>query len=90
MSRGTEQEALNVHDLRRMAQQRLPKWLFEFVDRGTEDEVALRNNRAAYDRIQFMTRPLVDVTGRATKTRLFGEDWAMPLAIAPKIGRAHV
>mgnify|MGYP003352851347 CR=1 FL=1 len=71
----------NIADLREAARRRLPRGLFEYVDRGTEEEVSLRNNRAAFDRIQFMTRPLVDVTGRATKTRLFGEDWAMPLAI---------
>ena len=51
MFNGNAEEALNVHDLRRMAKQRLPKWLFEFIDRGTEDEVALRNNRAAFERI---------------------------------------
>jgi len=50
------QDALNVHDLREMAKKRLPKWLFEFVDRGTEDELALRNNRAAFERIKLKTR----------------------------------
>ena len=39
--------AYNIADLREIAQRRLPKGLFEFVDRGTEDEIALRNNRAA-------------------------------------------
>ena len=38
-------DAQNIFDLRDMAKRRLPKWLFEFVDRGTEDEVALHNNR---------------------------------------------
>lgn len=77
---------LNCHnfaDLREAARRRLPRGLFDYVDRGTEEEVSLRNNRAAFDRIQLMTRPLVDVAGRSTKTRIFGEDWAMPFAIAP-------
>lgn len=73
----------NVADLREAARRRLPRGLFEYVDRGAEEEVSLRNNRAAFDRIQFVTRPLVDVAGRSTRTRLFGEDWAMPFAIAP-------
>ena len=64
MSKGREQEALNNHDLRLMAQKRLPKWLFEFVDRGTEDEVALRNNRAAFERIKLKTQVLIDVSKR--------------------------
>ena len=76
-------EALNVHDLRRMAKQRLPKWLFEFVDRGTEDEVALRNNRAAFERIKLKTQVLVDVSARSQEITLFGKKHGMPLGIAP-------
>jgi hypothetical protein len=52
MSNSSVEETLNVFDLRQMAKKRLPKWLFEFVDRGTEDELALRNNRAVFERIK--------------------------------------
>ena len=76
-------DALNVHDLRRMAKQRLPRWLFEFVDRGTEDEVALRNNRAAFERIKLRTQVLVDVSKRSQEITLFGKKHDMPLGIAP-------
>jgi hypothetical protein len=69
------EDALNVHDLRIMAQKRLPKWLFEFVDRGTEDEVALRNNRAAFERIKLKTQVLVDVSNRNQGITLFGCGW---------------
>ena len=41
-------KAYNIFDLREKALKRVPKGLFEFVDRGTEDEVSLRNNRAAF------------------------------------------
>ena len=77
------EDALNIHDLRRMAQQRLPKWLFEFVDRGTEDEVALRNNRAAFERIKLKTRVLVNVSQRNQEITLFGKQHDMPVGIAP-------
>ena len=83
MFNGNVQEALNVHDLRDMARQRLPKWLFEFVDRGTEDEVALRNNRAAFERIKLKTQVLVDVSQRNQEVTLFGKQHGMPLGIAP-------
>lgn len=83
MFNGDVQEALNVHDLRIMARKRLPKWLFEFVDRGTEDEVALRNNRAAFERIKLKTQVLVNVSKRSQKTTLFGKEHGMPLGIAP-------
>ena len=77
------EDALNVHDLRRMAKQRLPSWLFEFVDRGTEDEVALRNNRAAFERIKLKTQVLVDVSRRSQEIELFGKKHGMPMGIAP-------
>ncbi len=83
MFNGNEMEALNVHDLRLMAKRRLPQWLFEFVDRGTEDEVALRNNRAAFERIKLKTQVLVNVTQRSQETTLFGKQHGMPLGIAP-------
>jgi isopentenyl diphosphate isomerase/L-lactate dehydrogenase-like FMN-dependent dehydrogenase len=84
MSNGNAvEEALNVHDMREMAKERLPKWLFEFVDRGHEDEVALRNNRAAFERIKLKTRVLTDVSKRNQEIELFGKKHGMPLGIAP-------
>ena len=76
-------DCYNVFDLRDAAKRRLPKAVFEFVDRSTEDEVALKNNRAAFERIKLRHRSLVDVSGRSTKTTLFGKEISMPMAIAP-------
>jgi isopentenyl diphosphate isomerase/L-lactate dehydrogenase-like FMN-dependent dehydrogenase len=77
------EDAHNIFDLREMAKARLPRWLFEFVDRGTEDEVALRDNREAFERIKFLPRMLVDVSGRNPETQLFGKTHKMPIGIAP-------
>ena len=74
---------LNVGDLRAAAKRKLPRGVFEFVDRGTEDEVALRNNRGAFEKLKLKHRALVDVSGRSTATTLFGKPSAMPFAIAP-------
>lgn len=76
-------DCYNVFDLRDAAKRRLPKAIFEFVDRSTEDEVALKNNRAAFERIKLRHRSLVDVSNRTTKTMLFGKEISMPMAIAP-------
>lgn len=73
----------NIFDLRDIAVRRVPKGLFEFVDRGTEDEVALRNNRAVFEKIKLRPRTLVDVSGRTQEVTLFGEKYKMPIAIAP-------
>ncbi len=75
--------AYNIADLREMARGRLPKGMFEFLDRGTEDEVALRNNRLAFERIKLRPRTLVDVSARTQEIVLFGKKQKMPIAIAP-------
>lgn len=73
----------NIADLREAARRRLPRCVFEFFDRGSEDEIALRNNRAAFQRIRMRNKVMVDVSKISTATTLFGKPMAMPLAIAP-------
>jgi isopentenyl diphosphate isomerase/L-lactate dehydrogenase-like FMN-dependent dehydrogenase len=73
----------NIADLRERARARLPRGIFEYVDRGTEDEVCLRHNREVIERIKLRPRVLVDVNQRSTATTLFGKPMAMPLAVAP-------
>jgi isopentenyl diphosphate isomerase/L-lactate dehydrogenase-like FMN-dependent dehydrogenase len=75
--------AYNIHDLRAQARARLPRLVFEFIDRGTEDEVTWRHNYAAFERIKLAPRTLVDVSRRSQKIELFGKRFDLPLAIAP-------
>jgi isopentenyl diphosphate isomerase/L-lactate dehydrogenase-like FMN-dependent dehydrogenase len=75
--------AYNIGDLREIARRRLPKGIFEFIDRGTEDEVSLRHNRAALESMRLRPRTLVDVSARSQSIKLFGKEQAMPIAIAP-------
>ena len=76
-------KAYNIHDLREIAKSRLPKGVFEFVDRGTEDEVSMHHNITALQSIRFRPRTLVDVSGRSQAVELFGKPQKMPIAIAP-------
>jgi isopentenyl diphosphate isomerase/L-lactate dehydrogenase-like FMN-dependent dehydrogenase len=80
---GKDLKAYNIFDLRELALKRVPKGLFEFMDRGTEDEVSLRNNRAVFDRMRFKTRTFVDVSKLNQDATIFGVKHKMPLVIAP-------
>lgn len=73
----------NIEDLRQEAKRRLPRGVFEFFDRGSEDEFSLRGNREAFQRIKLRNKVMVDVSTRSAQTRLFGKPMAFPLAIAP-------
>ena len=66
-------KALNIEDLRRMAKRRLTKAIFNFVDRGSEDDIALRHNREALQRIKLVSRVLNDTSGRDPAITLFGK-----------------
>ncbi|MEP4885468.1 MAG: alpha-hydroxy acid oxidase [Alphaproteobacteria bacterium] len=76
-------KALNIEDLRLMAKRRLTKGLFDYIDRGSEDDVALRNNRAALERIKLRSRVLNDTSERHTRSTLFGKPVDMPVVIGP-------
>jgi isopentenyl diphosphate isomerase/L-lactate dehydrogenase-like FMN-dependent dehydrogenase len=75
--------AYNIADLREMARRRLPKSFFEFVDRGTEDEIALSHNVAALAAIKFRPQVLVDVADRDLGIELFGQRQKLPFAVSP-------
>lgn len=77
------QGAYSIADLRNVAKNKLPKGLFEFVDRGTEDELALKRNRAGFEKICLRPKVLIDVSARAFNTKLAGQECFMPLAVAP-------
>ena len=76
-------DCFNIADLREAAKRRLPKGVFEFVDRATEDHLALAANRSAFEDVKLRHRSLVDVSNRSTKTMLFGKPAALPMVIAP-------
>lgn len=79
-------EAVNIEDLRRLARRRLPRAIFDFFDGGAEDEVTLRENRAAFERIRLLPKVLVNVAQVDTTVRLFDAEAKLPLAIAPTGG----
>jgi isopentenyl diphosphate isomerase/L-lactate dehydrogenase-like FMN-dependent dehydrogenase len=74
---------VNIDDLRLVAQRRLPKVIFEYMDGGAEGEVTLRNNRLAFEEVYFRPRSAIAVPRRDLRTRVLGADMAMPFLLAP-------
>src|SRR5262245_17013618 len=79
-------EAVNIEDLRLMAKRRLPRAIFDFFDGGAEDEVTLRDNCSAFQRVRLLPRVLMNVSSVSLQTELFGKRSNLPLAIAPTGG----
>ncbi len=73
----------SIDDLRRLAKRRLPRAVFDFIDGGAETESTLRANRAAFERVRFLPKVLVDVSQVDTATTILGGPSKLPIAIAP-------
>lgn len=74
---------LSLDDFEARARSFLPASVFGYVSGGVEDDVSLSENRAAFRRIGLRPRILRDVSGRDLRTKLFGQDYALPFGIAP-------
>jgi (S)-mandelate dehydrogenase len=74
---------VNVEDYRILAQKRLPKIIFDYLEGGADDEVGMEHNRDVFERYRLMPRRLVDVSKRDSGIELFGRHQAAPLIIGP-------
>lgn len=81
--RGISGRAHNIAQVRELARRRLPRAIWEFIERGTEDDLLVNRNVAALQAVQLLPRALRDVSHRATEIELFGRKQSLPLVIAP-------
>ena len=73
----------NIADLRERARRKLPRGIWEYAERGVEDETGMARNRAAFERVTFRPRVLRGVQAVDTSAPIFGRPSALPLALAP-------
>jgi 4-hydroxymandelate oxidase len=74
---------VTLDDFEAIARQRLAAQTFEIVRGGAADEITLRWNREAFNRVQLRARVLVDVSKLSTHLALFGQTLAFPIVLAP-------
>ena len=72
-----------VSDYRRLAESRLPRQLFDYIDGGAVDERTLAANREDLARLRLRQRVLRDVSQVDTTAEIAGRTAAMPVAFAP-------
>jgi (S)-mandelate dehydrogenase len=78
-----------IDDLRKAAQRRIPKIVFDFVAGGAGLDDGVRENVDAFDRIRLIPRALVDITEIDLSRDLFGRRWGLPFGFAP-VGYANL
>jgi L-lactate dehydrogenase (cytochrome) len=75
--------AVNIEDLRLMAQRRLPKSVFDYLDGGAEAELTLAENCRAFRDVLFRPRSAVAVGDCDLRTRVLSHEIAFPAILAP-------
>lgn len=75
-------ELVSLLDFEGAAQRRISHMVWEYYG-GVADEITLRWNREAYDRLRLRPKVLVDVSKIDTRTTLFGQELAHPILLAP-------
>ena len=84
MSRGVHSSrVVSVPDLRPLAQRRLPRVVFDYLDGGADGEYTLRENCRAFEDVTFRPRHAVSVPACDLRTRVLGFDLAFPVLLAP-------
>lgn len=73
----------SIEDLRGIARSRIPRALFDYIDRGSYDELTWNRNRDDLRAIALRQRVMVDVSRISVGTTVLGEHWNLPVALAP-------
>jgi L-lactate dehydrogenase (cytochrome) len=74
---------VNIADLRRLAERRLPRLAFDYIDGGADDEITLRENRRAFETVTFRPRSAVATAGADLRTTVLGTTLDLPFLLAP-------
>ena len=67
---------LNIADLRRLAQRRVPRVVFDYIDGGAEAEVTMRANASAFEEVTLRPRGAVAIASPDLRTKALGQDLA--------------
>ncbi|WP_170430283.1 alpha-hydroxy acid oxidase [Ruegeria arenilitoris] len=73
----------NFHDFRRLAKQRLPGPIFNYIDGGADDEVTYRENTNAFDRCDLLPSVLCGVKDVDMSVTVMGQKLDMPVYCSP-------
>ncbi|SDQ81984.1 alpha-hydroxy acid oxidase [Flagellimonas zhangzhouensis] len=73
----------SVDDLRDKAQKRIPRFAFEYLDGGCNEDINLHRNTSELREITLKPRYIKDFKGSTLKTTLFGHEYDAPFGVAP-------
>src|SRR5438105_15652523 len=72
-----------IEDLRERARQRIPRFAFEYLDGGCNEDVNLHKNTHELRQVEIVPRYLKNYAGADLKTELFGHTYDAPFGVSP-------
>ena len=72
-----------VDDLREKARRKIPRFAFEYLDGGCNEDVNLKKNTSDIRKVELVPLYLNEYKGSDMTTELFGQTYAAPFGIAP-------
>ena len=72
-----------IDDLKRLHKRRTPKMFYDYCESGSWTEQTFRENTSDFDKIRFRQRVAVDMSDRTLKSRMLGEEVAIPVGLSP-------
>ncbi len=73
----------SVDDFERTAKRKLPRIVSDFVSGGSDSEITVQKNLAAFRQIEWAPRFLKDVSNRSVTTDVFGQPLQIPVMLSP-------
>lgn len=73
----------SVTDLRKRAMVKMPKFAFDYLDGGCNEDINLDKNRSDLQKVELMPQYLSKFDKSDTRTELFGHTYDAPFGIAP-------
>ena len=83
MAKNFDSKYPSVDDLRNKAKSRIPRFAFEYLDGGCNEDVSLARNTTEIREVQLEPRYLQNYGTSSTKTKVLGMEFDAPFGIAP-------
>jgi L-lactate dehydrogenase (cytochrome) len=83
MGKLSSSRVVNIADLRRIAERRIPRVVFDYLDGGADGEITLRENCRAFESITFRPRQAIKMAQCDLRTCVLGSEISFPAMLAP-------
>ncbi|HKD60920.1 MAG TPA: alpha-hydroxy-acid oxidizing protein, partial [Terracidiphilus sp.] len=74
---------LNISDLRQIAERRIPRVVFDYLDGGADAEITLGEACRVYDRVMFRPQGAVTFPECNLRMRVLGMNLELPFLLGP-------